>query len=113
MFLYKIDKTVDRFPFQTLENTDPVPDITWQQLGFDQNGYALVVVDSKLSYGEPVTELLGFRFVKTNEQITKKDIVSSVYPVDVEAKILRDSLAGRNQENFQTYDAFIESIPSA
>jgi len=111
MNLYIVDKTLDRFPFQTLENPDPIPNIKVVHIANKENE-AILAVWGELSYGESLDSLDGFLSTRNREQITKKDIISFVYSPDQEAKILRDAAAGRNMDNFNEYDTFVESIPS-
>lgn len=112
MFLYKVDKSIDRFPFQTLENEDAIPDIKWIHVANKENE-AIIICDKELSYGVSVTSLEGYLSTLDRQQILKKDIVEFAYKPDVENKILRDAAAGRNLNEFSKYDNFIESIPGS
>lgn len=112
MYVYKLDKTIDRFPFQTLENTDSIPTGFYKLVGINGDN-AIIVTDISLDYGIIPDTLDGFYNIKNKNQLTKADIVNSAYTTDQETKILRDAQAGRNLDIFSIYDSFVESIPGA
>jgi hypothetical protein len=79
-----------------------------QWLGIIKGDYTKYIEESTLSSVESID---GFINIQTNVQITKAEIINAVYPYDTQIKIIRDNSAGRNQEIFEDFDAFVQLIP--
>lgn len=59
-----------------------------------------------------LSDIGSFTSLQTNAPVTKDEIISYIYTKDLENKIVRDAIAGRNLNVFNEYDQFVESIPA-
>lgn len=100
---------ITEFPFDDMYVTEK----KFIKIGISPDGLwlGILVGDCKDVTGQKPFDNIGdFISIQTNLPVTKKEIISKMYPPDVESKILRDAQAGRNLELFKEYDYFIESI---
>lgn len=102
--------SVTEFPFDDMYETDR----KFVKIGLEGDLWLGVLISETPIEGEvEINRLSGFTNLQTNLPVTKKEVVAAIYKPDVEAKILRDRLAGRNFEKFLIYDAFVQSIPAS
>ena len=98
--------TLEQFPFNDMYTADK-----FFKIGINGDTWLGVLTTISSYPGEVKFDSIeDFTSIQTGMPVTKDEIISYMYPKDIENKILRDTTAGRNLDKFNEYDSFIESI---